>query len=242
MRREISQLRLTELVALGATTALMLCVVCGDAVAGVSRFGGQVSGPGMATPGKPVSLGFSLRAYQPADVPPLRRIKSVALQAPGVSFHPRAKGIRMCGSVNARRCPRMSRVGGGAISGYLATPGGTRTEFGSLSTFKGRLSFYNLRPRGGQTARFLLRLETARPIRGLVMRTVATVNSHRILVVKVPRLKDLPEWIRRSYPRDARVILDRFSARVSSSRRRGVDPFLTVNRPGVIGFSVVASE
>lgn len=242
MRREIARLQLTPVVALFVATFLMLGSISGDAAAGVRSFSGQISGPGTSAPGKRVSLAVSLVAHQPKSVPPLRRISSIAVLPYGIGIHPSARGIGMCRSGAVARCPRSSRVGSGIISGFLATPSGGRTEFGALSRFKGRMTVYNTRPKPQQVAKLLVRLETSRPIRGLTMTTSATINEFRVLQLKVPQLKNLPEWIRRSYPPDTRVILDRFDVRLSSSARRDVRPLLTMATPGKFGVSVVVSE
>lgn len=218
-------------ISLAVACVIALAAIPQPVGAAIDHSSVDITGAGTRERGRELGLGLSIRnsATNPELTPEV--IDRIVFRSPSIRFNGGARSVATCHSSvprdgSAARCPRKSKVGSGSVTAILGTPGESAKAFGVLSRVSGKLAVYNYRRRGTEQARLLAVVDSAAPFSSVTINLMFRVTAKGVLEIDIPRLRDLPRPIRKSYPSKTKVVLEKLRVQVNARRERSGRPFI----------------
>jgi hypothetical protein len=214
-----------------------LASMAGVAAAALDRTSVTFGGAGTTIAGREISLKVTASNVAATTSETPDEIARIEVHSPSARFNGESDSVSVCRARmptngDPASCPKSSRVGDGSVAGILGEPGKPADMYGALSVFKGKIRLFNYKHPGDEPARMLAVVTTSKPFGGQSMNLVLPVSKEGVVRVDIPTRSKLPPLFRKSYSKQTKLVLTRFSARIVSPRKRNARPFLALKVPG----------
>lgn len=228
---------LRRLLVLVVFACAALTSTAGVATAALDRTSVAFGGAGTTIAGREISLKVTATSVAATSSETPDEIARIEVHSPSARFNGDSDSVSLCRARlptngDPATCPKSSRVGDGSVSGILGEPGKPADMYGALSLFKGTIRLFNYKHPGGEPARMLAVVTTSKPFGGQSINLVLPVSSNGVVGVDIPTRSKLPPLFRKSYSKQTKLVLTRFSVRIVAPRKRNGRAFLALRAPG----------